>query len=76
MSHKLQSSERIKLSEGADTLITNEAEVAMELKDFFSYVVINLKILRFQNSDSLSENKDLLLSKLLLSMENIRVLLQ
>ena len=31
----VQSSERIKLAEENDTLITNEMEVAMKLNDFF-----------------------------------------
>ena len=48
----------------------------MELNDFVSNSVINLKILRFQNFDPLSENIDLLLWKLLVSIENIQALLQ
>ena len=58
MSNKLQSSERIKLVEKDDTLITKEEEVAMGLTNFFSDTVINLKILKFHNSDLLSENID------------------
>ena len=58
MSNKVQSSERIKLAEEDDTLITNEEEVAMGLNDFFSNVVVNLKIPKFENSYPLSENVD------------------
>ena len=43
LSNKVQISERIKLAEEGDTLITNEEEVAMKLSDFFSNAVINLK---------------------------------
>ena len=75
-SSKFQPSERIKLSEEDDTLIPNEEEVAMETNDFVSTSVINLKILKSQNFDLLSENIELLLWKLLVSIENIRALLQ
>ena len=56
MSSKVQSSERIKLAEGEDTLITNEEEVAMELNNCFSNVVINLKIPMLESFDPLSEH--------------------
>ena len=71
MSNRLQSSERITLSEEDDTLTANKEEVAMELNDFFSNAVINIKILSLQNFYPLSENIDLLPCKLLLSIENI-----
>ena len=71
MSNRLKSSERITLSEEDDTLTANEEEVAMELNDFFSNVVINIKILSLQNFYPLSENIDLLPCKPLLSIENI-----
>ena len=71
MSNRLQSSERITLSEEDDTLTANKEEVAMELNDFFSNAVINIKILSLQIFYPLSENIDLLPSKLLLSIENI-----
>ena len=58
MSNKVQSSEKISPAEEDDTLITNEEEVAMELNDFFSNVIINLKILKFENFDPLSEHID------------------
>ena len=58
MSNKLQSSERIKLTGEYSTLITNEEEVAMKLKDFFSNAVINIKISKFENFNPLSENID------------------
>ena len=38
------------------TEITNEEEATMELNDFFSNAVINLKISKFENFDPLSEN--------------------
>ena len=44
LSNKIQSSERIELAEEDDSLITNEEEVAMELNNFFSNAVINLKV--------------------------------
>ena len=44
LSNKIQSSERIELVEEDDCLITNEEEVAMELNNFFSNAVINLKV--------------------------------
>ena len=44
LSNKIQSSERIELVEEDDSLITNEEEVAMELNNFFSNAVINLKV--------------------------------
>ena len=71
MSNRLKSSERITLSEEDDTLTANEEEVAMELNDFFSNAVINIKILSLQIFYPLSENIDLLPCKLLLSIENI-----
>ena len=43
LSNRVQSSERIKLAEEDDTLITNEDEVAMKLNDFFSNVAIQLQ---------------------------------
>ena len=58
LSSKVQSSERIKLTEEDDTLITNKEEAAMELNDFFSNAVINLIIPKFENFDPLSENID------------------
>lgn len=71
MSNRLQSSERITLSEEDDTLTANKEEVAMELNDFFSNAVINIKILSLRNFYPLSEKIELLPSKLLLSIENI-----
>ena len=56
LSNKIQSSERIELAEGDDSSITNEEEVAMELNNFFSNAVINLKVPKFENSDHFSEN--------------------
>ena len=41
--YKVQSSERIKLAEEDDPLITNEKEFAMKLNDLFSNALINLK---------------------------------
>ena len=58
MSKKVQSSEKIKLAEEDDTLITNEEEIAMKPNNFFSNVIINLKIAKFENFDPLSENID------------------
>ena len=58
MSNKVKSSERIKLAKEDDTLTTNEEEVTMKLKDFYSNVVINFKIRKFENFDSFSGNTD------------------
>ena len=55
MSNRVQSSERIKLAEEDNTLITNEEEVAMKLNDFFSNTLINLKITKFEIFCPLSE---------------------
>ena len=58
MSNRVQSSERIKLAEEDDTLITKEEEVALKLNYIFLNAVINLKTLNFENFDPLSENID------------------
>ena len=52
----MQSSERVKLAEEDDTLITNEEEVTMKLNDFVGNAVINLQIPKFENFDK--KNKD------------------
>ena len=52
----VKSSEKIKLTVDDKILITTEKEVAMELNNFFSNAVINLKILKFENFEPLSEN--------------------
>ena len=56
LSNKIKSSERIELAEEDDSSITNEEEVAMELNNFFSNAVINLKVPKFENSHHFSEN--------------------
>ena len=43
----MPSSEKMKLAEEDDTLITNEEKRAMKLNNFFSYAIINLKISKF-----------------------------
>lgn len=48
-----------------DTLITNEEDVAVKLNNFISNAVINLKILKFENFDTLSKNIEHLSWKLL-----------
>ena len=58
MSNRVQSSERIKLAEEDDTLITKEEEVALKLNYIFLNAVINLKTLNYENFDPLSENID------------------
>ena len=58
------------------TQITNEEEATMELNNFFSNAVINLKISKFENFDPLLENIENILWKLLLNIENIQALLQ
>ena len=58
MSNRAQSSERIKLAEEDDTLITKEEEVALKLNYIFLNAVINLKTLNYENFDPLSENID------------------
>ena len=51
MWNQVQSSERVKLAEEDDTLITNEEEVTMKLNDFVGNAVINLQIPKFENFD-------------------------
>ena len=58
MSNRVQPSERIKLAEEDDTLITKEEEVALKLNYIFLNAVINLKTLNYENFDPLSENID------------------
>ena len=58
MSNRVQSSERIKLAEEDDTLITKEEEVALKLNYIFLNAVTNLKTLNSENFDPLSENID------------------
>ena len=58
LSNKVQSFERIKLAEEDNAQLTNEEEVALNLSNYFSNSVINVKILKFENFDSLSENID------------------
>ena len=58
LSNKIKSSERLKVAEEDDTLIKNEENVAMRLKDFFWNAIINLKIPKFENFDPLSEKRD------------------
>lgn len=53
------------LEEEVDTLITNEEDVAVKLNNFISNAVINLKILKFENFDTLSKNIEHLSWKLL-----------
>ena len=48
----MHSSERIKLSEEDNTLITSEEEVVMKLNNFLSHAVFNLKIPKFENFDT------------------------
>ena len=54
----MPSSEKIKLAEEDDTLITNEEERAMKLNNFFSYAIINLKISKFGSFYPLPEKID------------------
>ena len=54
--NKVQSFERIKLAEEDNAQLTNEEEVALNLSNYFSNSVINVKILKFENFDSFSEN--------------------
>ena len=56
LSNKVQSSQRIKLAQEDDTLITNEEEIEMRLNNFFSNAVINLKIPKFENFDPFSDH--------------------
>ena len=72
LSNKIQSSERIKLAEEDDTLITNDEEVAMKLNDFFSNVIMDLKIPRFENFILCQKTYTKLLWKQLLSIKHIR----
>ena len=46
----------MKPAEEDNAKLTNEEEVAINLNNYFSNYVVNFKILKFQNFDSLSEN--------------------
>ena len=56
LSNKVQSSERITLTDESDSLVTDCGKVATELNSFFSSVVKNLNILSYEGCDPLSDN--------------------
>ena len=56
--NKVQSSERINLTEENDSLVTDCGNVAKELNSFFSSVVKNLNIPNYEGCDPLSGNID------------------
>ena len=56
LSNKVQSSERINLTDENDSLVTNCGKVATELNSFFSSVVKNLNIPSYEGCDPLSNN--------------------
>ena len=58
LSNKVQSSERIDLTDENDSLVTNCGNVAKELNSFFSSVVKNLNTPNYESCDDLSENID------------------
>ena len=57
-SNNVQSSEILKLAEKDENLITNEEKAPVKLNNFFSNVVINVEIPKFEIFDPLSENID------------------
>ena len=58
LSNKVQSSEKINLTEVNDSLIRDCRKVAKELNSFFSSVVKNLNIPSYESCDPLSDNID------------------
>ena len=58
LSNKVQSSERINLTDENDSLVTYCGKVAKELNSFFSSVVKNLNIPSYESCDPLSDNID------------------
>ena len=56
LSNKVQSSERINLTDENDSLVTDCGKVATELNSFFSSVVKNLNIPSHEGCDPLSDN--------------------
>ena len=56
LSNKVQSSERINLTDENDSLVTYCEKVAKELNSFFSSVVKNLNIPSYEGCDPLSDN--------------------
>ena len=56
LSNKVQSSERITLTDESDSLVTDCGKVATELNSFFSSVVKNLNIPSYEGCDPLSGN--------------------
>ena len=59
LSNKVQSSERINLTEENDSLVTDCGKVAKELNSFVSFVVKNLNIPNYEDCDPFSNNIDL-----------------
>ena len=58
LSNKVQSSERINLTDKNDSLVRDCGKVAEELSSFFSSVVKNLNIPNYEGCDPLSDNID------------------
>ena len=58
LSNKFQSSERIKLTDKNDSLVTDCGKVAEELNSFFSSIVKNLNIRNYEGCGPLSDNID------------------
>ena len=56
LSNKVQSSERINLTDENNSLVTDGGKVATELNSFFSSVVKNLNIPSYEGCDPLSDN--------------------
>ena len=56
LSNKVQSSERINVTDENNSLVTDCGKIAKELNSFFSSVVKNLNILSYEGCDSLSDN--------------------
>ena len=58
LSYKVQSQERINLTDENDSLVTDCRKAAKELNSFFSSVVKNLNISNYEGCDPLSDNID------------------
>ena len=58
LSNKVQSSERINLTDENDSLVTDCGKVANQLNSFFSSVVKNLNIRNYEGCNPLSGNID------------------
>ena len=70
LSNKVQSSERINLTDENDPLVTDCGKVAEELNSFFPSVVKNLNIPNYEGFDPLSDNIDRATLKAIVKWKN------